>query len=292
VAEATAVPEVNPFQQSRLLTTERTPLFTRTAEALAERLEEELARWLSDSTVKLETPEQVMIPDLAGPDTDIAIIKSSYHLSHGIIATELELALPIVATLCGGTAQPAQDVRPLSRLETGLLDLILQPVIDLVVELFLVGPSDLGIHVVNASGLPDSQPEPAISIPLQISVGAIEGRIVVGLTAGQLQTYIEDLDRRIAGRLATKKGEPNAQVVRAVPSIPVDLVVGFALTQIPAGHLAGLQVDDVLLTNHVVSRHLVARIGPERIFNVRAAQRGQRLVAEIVDQATAERESQ
>lgn len=282
VADESGVSELNPFQQTRLLTAERSQLFMRTAETLAERLEEELSRWLTDSTVKSEPVEQCLIADLAQADTDLAIVKSSYHLSHAVIATDLQLALSIVAVLCGGVGQPPSDVRPLSRLEMGVFDLILQPLLDLASTLFAVGPCELGTHVNNASALPDSQPEPAISIPLLLSVANIEGRLTIGLTAGQLQTYSEELDRRIAGRLATKKGAPNVHVVRAVRPVPVDLIVGFDLMRVPAGQLADLQVGDVLRTGQLVSKNLVARVGAERIFRVRAAQRGQRLVAELI----------
>jgi flagellar motor switch protein FliM len=292
VAETSAVSELNPFQQSRLLTSERTQLFTRTAETLAERLEDELSRWLSDSTVRLEPVEQVVISDLAKPDTDLAIVKSNYHLSHGVIATDLKLALSIVAVLCGGIGQPPPEVRPLSRLEMGVFDLVLQPVVNLTTELFEVGPCELGTHVTNASGLPDSQPEPAIAIPLLLSVANIEGCLTIGLTAGQLQAYSEELDRRIAGRMATKNNVRNVQIVRAVRPVPVDLIVGFDLMQVPAGQLAGLQIGDVLRTQQSVSKSLVARVGSERIFYVRAAQRGQRLVAELIGRVGAEKGSQ
>ncbi|MCP3993179.1 MAG: hypothetical protein GY724_29220 [Actinomycetia bacterium] len=289
MAETTAVSEVNPFQQTRLLTTERSQLFTRTVETLAEGLEDGLGRWLPDATVQPGQIEQVTVADLDRPDTDLAIIKSTYHLNCGMIATDLQLALSIVATLCGGIGQPPPDVRPLSRLEMGVFDLVLAPVLDLASRLFEVGDSEIGTHVANASGLPDSQPEPIIAIPFQLTVGAIEGEITIGFTASQLQIYLEELDRRIAGRVATKQGTPSIQIVRAVRPVPVDMIVGFELLQVPAGQLANLQIGDVLLTKQLISRSLIARVGSERIFNVRAAQRGQRLVAEIIGRVGGER---
>ena len=289
MAETNAVSELNPFKQTRLLTAERSQLFMRTAETLAERLEEELSRWLSDYTVRPEPVEQVTIPELARPDIDLAIVKTSYHLGYGVIATDLQLALSIVATLCGGIGQAPPDVRPLSRLEMGVFDLVLRPVLDLTSELFDVGPCEIGTHVTNASGLPDSQAEPAIAIPFLLSVASIEGHLTIALTAGQIQSYSEDLDRRIAGRLATKKDAPNVHVLRAVQPVPVELIVGFDLMQVPAGQLAGLQVGDVLRTRQSVSKSLVARIGSERIFYVRAAQRGQRLVAELLSRVSTEK---
>jgi flagellar motor switch protein FliM len=199
-----------------------------------------------------------------------------------VIATDLHLALSIVATLCGGVGQPPPDVRPLSRLEMGVFDLVLHPVLSLASRLFEVGDCEIGTHVANGSGLPDGQPEPTIAIPLQLTTGSIEGEVTIGFTASQLQAYLEELDRRIAGRVATKQGRPNVQIVRAVRPVPVDMIVGFDLLQVPAGQLASLRLGDVLLTKQLVSKSLVARVGSERIFTVRAAQRGQRLVAEII----------
>ena len=104
----------------------------------------------------------------------------------------------------------------------------------------------------------------------------------MAFTLGQLQQYNESLDRRLAGRSSSRRSGPTANTIRAMQPVEVDLVVGFDPLRIPAGKLAGLQVGDVLRTRQSVSRHLVARVGSERIFAVRPAQRGQRLVAELI----------
>lgn len=274
--------EGNPFQQARPLTAERAQLFMRTIETLAELFEEELSRWVGESTVRVVPVEATTIHDLATPDTDLAVVKARYHMTHGVVVTELQLALTLVSMLCGGTSLPVIDVRPLSRLESGVFDLLLAPLVKLAAEAFDVGPMELGAHITNASAFPDSTPEPAVAIPLQLAIGTLEGRMTIGLTMGQLQAYSEELDRRIAGRLSTKTHVVNARAVRAVRPVPVDLIVGFEPLQVPAGQLADLQVGDVLRTRQSVSKHLVARVGTERIFHVRAAQRGQRLVAELI----------
>lgn len=254
----------------------------RTAETLAERYEDELSRWLSESTVRAEPVEQSRIPDLDQDDTDLTVVKAKFHLTHGVIVIDLHLALAVVSMLCGGIGQPAPDIRPLSRLEMGVIDLVLEPLVNAAATLFDVGPVELGTHVTNASALPDSVAEPAIAFPLQLMVGNVEGRITLGLTLAQLQDYSEELDRRIAGKQLSKAATRNHQTVRAVRPVPVELIVGFEPMQIPAGKMAGLQVGDVLRTRQSVSKNLVARIGPERIFHVRAGQRGQRLVAELI----------
>jgi flagellar motor switch protein FliM len=283
------VTEGNPFQQTRPLSAERAQLFQRTGETLAERFEEELGRWLGESTVRVEPVDITPLPALAGPDTDLAIVKAHYHLTHGVIASELPLALTLVSMLCGGTPTPAAEIRPLSRLEMGVFDLLLAPLAAAAAEVFEVGPVELGHHVTNASALPDSKPEPAVGIPLQLGVGGVEGRVTVGLTLGQIQAYSEEVDRRIAGRMAARTNTVNLRAVRAVKPVPVELVVGFDPMLVPAGQLAGLQVGDVLRTRQSVTKHLVARVGSERIFQVRAAQRGQRLVAELIARIDSEK---
>lgn len=282
VEEESVVSEGNPFQQTRALTPERAQLFMRSAEALAERYEDELARWLSDSSVRAEPVEQTRIPDMDQDETDLCVIKAKFHLTHGVIVIDLHLALGIVSMLCGGIGQAVPEIRPLSRLEMGVFDLVLEPLMDLSNTLFDTGPLELGTHVTNASALPDSAPEAAVAFPLQMKVGNIEGRITIGLTLAQLQEFSEELDRRIAGRQLSKSTAPSRQTVRAVRPVPVELVVGFEPMRVPAGQLAGLQVGDVLKTRQSVSKNLVARIGQERVFTVRAGQRGQRLVAEVV----------
>ena len=280
--------EGNPFQQARPLTPERAQLFLRTAETLAERFEDELARWLGETTVRAEPVDTTTIPALAVADTDLTIVKSHYHLTHALVASDLTLALTLVAVLCGGTPVPAMEIRPLTRLEMGVFDLLVQPLVEAAADLYDLGPVELGYHVAHASALPDSKPEPAVAVPLLVNLGAVEGRITLGFTLSQLQSYSEEVDRRIAGRLSNRTHAINARAVRAMRPVPVDLVVGFEALQVPAGQLADLRVGDVLRTGQSVSKHLVARVGAEPVFHVRAAQRGHRLVAELISRIETE----
>ena len=273
----------SPFGEVRLLTAERVGLFTRTAESLAGLFGEELGRWLGDVSVVAGQVEQTTLPDLAGVDggVDLALVKSLFAVSHGVVASGLELALGVVALLCGGVVSPAPEVRPLSRLEAGVFDLVLAPLVDLASGLFMLDGVELSGHVGSASGLPAGQPEPVVGLPFHVSVGGVEGVVTLGLTGSQLQAYSEELDRRIAGQLAARSDAPSAEVVRAVAPVGVELIVGFELLAVPARQLVGLRVGDVLRTRQSVTRPLVARVGDERLFHVRPAQHGQRLVAEL-----------
>lgn len=285
MTDTSAGASANPFQQSRLLTSERAQLFNRTAETLAQRFEDSLGRLLSDVSVTASQVEQIDLFDLVTGANDLAVIKSQYQMTHGLVASDLCLALSMVAMLCGGVADPPPDERPLSRLEMGVHDLVLQPLVDIAVELFELGPTELSGHTSSESGLPDGQMEPAIAVPLTVSAGGAEGAMVVAMSATQLQTYSEEADRRIAGLLASKDDEPNPQIVRAVQPVVVELIAGFEPLQVPARQLADLQIGDVIRTRQSISRPLIARVGGERLFSIRAAQRGQRLVAELTGHA-------
>ncbi|MGI9598435.1 MAG: FliM/FliN family flagellar motor switch protein [Acidimicrobiales bacterium] len=285
MTDTSAGTSANPFEQSRLLTSERAQLFNRTAETMAQRFEDGLSRWLSDVSVGAAPVEQIDLISLATGLNDLAVIKSQYQMTHGIIASDLCLSLSIVAMLCGGVADPPPEARPLSRLEMGVYDLVLQPLLDLTVELFEIGPTELGSHTSSEAGLPDDQMEPAIAVPMTITAGGAEGAMVVAMSASQLQTYSEEVDRRIAGLAASKNDEPNVQIIRAVQPVVVELIAGFEPLQVPARQLVDLQIGDVIRTRQSISRPLIARVGGERLFHIRAAQRGQRLVAELTGHA-------
>lgn len=305
----------SPFGEVRLLTVERARLFTRTAEGLAEEFCEVLGRWLSDVSVVAGEVVQSSVVDLvsgvgvvsgadAGVDAagdagdgagvdgdggvgvgggvDVVVLRSLFAVSHGVVVSGVELALGVVGLLCGGVVGSGVEVgRGLSRLEMGVFDLVLGPLVELVVEGFLLDPVELGSHVSGVAGLPAGQVEPVVGVPFHVSVGGVEGVVMVGLTASMLQRYSEELDRRIAGQLAARSDVPSVEIVRAVHPVVVELVVGFGLLSVGAGELVGLRVGDVLRTCQSVSRPLVARVGGEPLFEVVAAQRGQRLVAEV-----------
>jgi flagellar motor switch protein FliM len=218
---------------------------------------------------------------VGGGGVDVAVVRSLYQVSHGVVVSDLGLALGVVGLLCGGGGEVEVVSRPLSRLEMGVFDLVLQPLVDLAVGLFGLDAVELGGHVSSVSGLPGAQAEPVVGVPFHLRVSGIEGVVTLGLSASQLQSYSEELDRRVAGQLASRAGVPLPGVVRAVAPVEVELVVGFELLAVPAWELVGLRVGDVLRTNQSVSRPLVARIGGEQLFHIRPAQHGRRLVAEL-----------
>jgi flagellar motor switch protein FliM len=270
------------FHEIRLLTPERSEQFERTAGVLAERLEDELARWLGEASVMPAMMEQSV--GFTGVDIegcDLALLKSQFASGFGLITTDLPLALSMVSVLCGGTGGDVADIRPLSRLEVGVVDLILQPLVDLTVELFQLGSWELGPHVSGGGGLPPSTPgEAVVAMPFHISAAKSEGTLRVVLSSSQLQNYLDGIDRRLAGQSAVHT-EPCVEIVRAVRPVPVELVAGFEPLRVPAKELVGLKVGDIVRTRQSVTRPLVARVGEERLFHFRPGQQGQRLVAEV-----------
>lgn len=270
------------FHEIRLLTPERSEQFERTAGAMATKLEDELSRWLGEATVVPGALEQAAgVADLDLDECDLALLKSPFAPGFGLLTTDLPLALSMVTVLCGGPGGEVSDVRPLSRLEVGVIDLILQPLANLLVDMFFLGSWELGSHVTSSGGLPPVTPgEAVVMMPFRVTAAKTEGDIRVVLTSSQLQNYLVGVDRALAGQ-QTIRDEPCVEIVRAVRPVPVELVAGFDVMRVPARELAGLQVGDIIRTNQSVSRPLVARVGEERLFHFRPGQQGQRLVAEV-----------
>ena len=147
--------------------------------------------------------------------------------------------------------------------------------------MFAVGPTSLGNHGAGAAVLTEAGRQHGIAIPLEMHLGETSGDITLALTANQVQAFIEDIDRRLAGRQASRQAQRNEIVAKATKAVPLEMIVGFEPARIPAGVLADLREGDVLRTGQMMTQSLIARIGSERVFSVRAAQRGQRLVVEV-----------
>jgi hypothetical protein len=270
------------FGVSRLLSTERTVFFERSLEVLSEKYAEELSRWVGEAEVVAGAAIEVdNVEGLGVENRDLAVIRPVLGTGFGLLCSDLKLALPVVELLCGGSGSPVSNERPLSRLEVGVYDLILAPLLSLLVDSFDLGGCELGGHASGLSALGDTK-GPLLGIPLQIKIGDVEGAIIVGLPAGLLGVFVSDVDRRIAGEVAAVSDSgPCVEIVRAVRPVSVDLVAGFELLRVPATELVGLRVGDVLRTGQSVGRPLIGRVGEQRLFQVRPGARGQRLVAEV-----------
>lgn len=270
------------FDAGVLLSVERLVLFERQGVLLAECLEDELGRWLGDAVVSCGVVSQVDGFEGGGFEgCDLAVVRQVFGSGFGVVGCELGLALAVVSALCGGPGGGVGEVRALSRLEVGVLDLVLAPLVGLMVGLFDLGGCELGEHVSGVSGLPEGKREPVVVFPFRVEVAGVEGGLTVGLSGSQLQSFLEGVDRRIAGQAGVGGGPPCGEIVRAVQPVCVELVAGFDVLRVPAQELVGLRVGDVIRTRQSVGRPLVARVGEERLFHFRPGAQGQRLVAEV-----------
>lgn len=271
--------------EARRLTPERAALFQRSGDALAALIEEELGKWLNDVSVRAGAIEETTMSAVVAGDVDVCILEAQEHLSSAVVSTDSELALMLVTLLCGGMSPGESADRPLSRLEVGVLDLLLAPVIDRTTDAFRIGACTIVGHVSDTFQLPDFPEQPAIAIPMQIDQTHLSGRILMAFTVSQLQAFNETVDRRLAGQ-SNRAAVRNRVIEQSIRPVPVEMVIGFNHMKVPAGDLADLHVGDVLRLRQSITTDLVARVGSERIFSVRAGQRGQQIVAEILTRST------
>lgn len=267
--------------ETRRLTPDRIAQFQRSADALAAAIEEEFSSWLTDISVKSEPVQELHLEDLAAEvDRDVIVIEAREQLSHTLVVSDSNLALGMVVLLCGGN--PAEEEpRPLTRLEAGVLDVVIEKAAALAADAFRVGEVRIVGHVSDAFPLPDLPDESAIALPMRVHHAHAEGNLTLCFTAPQLQVFIEAIDRRLAGQAA---GRPrNVTTQRAVLPVPVDVVVGFDRVRLTTGQVADLEVGDVLRLGQQLGDELEGRVGGQSMFTVRPGQLGTRLVAEIVD---------
>ncbi len=92
---------------------------------------------------------------------------------------------------------------------------------------------------------------------------------------------MEIIDRQINGQRRNESPIGSAAAA-ALQRVVVPVVVGFAGIRVPAMDMANLHPGDVLRTGQSLGRQLVASVGNQPVFTVKAGQRGERLVAEVL----------
>lgn len=271
--------------EPRGLTAGRAALFQQAADTCGVRCADELDKWMSDFGVKAGAIAQVSLEELGDKTVrHITVLECDDGVSRGLICMDLPLALGLATLLLGGRPGDYVDPRPLTALEAGVIEQILRPVNDLIVDAYRLNPIKIEGHVSETFLIPDLADEPAIEIPIRIEGAQLEGRLTYGLYMSTLQRFSDSVDRRLAGT-SGRRYRQNSMANRAVQPIPLDVTVGFEPVLVSAGDIAGLQAGDVLRTTHAITKDLIARVGETTIFNVRAGQIGKRLVAEVVGHA-------
>ncbi len=191
-----------------------------------------------------------------------------------------QVALSIVTLMLGGNGDPGVP-RPLTGLEAGLLtDLAVAMFEQFSKELHL-GPVRFKAHHADQSTMRDGVAEILMSFGLTLTSPKASGRCQLAISPLSLQTHMEIVDRRINGR---RRSEPTgtSAAAAALQPVVVPIVVGFAGIRVPAMAMASLAPGDVIRTGQNLGRQLVASVGNVAIFNVKAGQRGERLVFEVL----------
>lgn len=268
--------------EARGLTPGRLGLFQQAADTCGVRCADELDKWMSDFTAHASPVEQISL-DVLGDKTanHVTVLECDDGVSRGLVAIDLSLALGLATLLLGGRAGDYVDSRPLTALEAGVLEQLIRPFTDLIVDAYRLSPIDIEGHVSETFLLPDLADEPALQISIQVEGAQLEGKFSFGLYMSTFQRFSESVDRRLAG-VGGRRYRQNSMTHRAIQPMPLDLAVGFEQMPVSAGDLAQLQTGDVLRTRHAVTKDLVARVGDSTVFKVRAGQHGKRLIAEIV----------
>lgn len=269
------------FGRSVWLASHRADAFRQTAGEIARHTTELLSNWNAGWTVSAGDL-RVGRPDADG-DVDWALLHLTNWRERGVIMIDHSVSLSILVHLLGDPTIEIGPLRPLTTLEFSVIHLILDPLIDLTTSQLFLGS---GAHIIHVDGA-----EPAISgaeseltfFELEIDTGANRGVIAIGLPAVSLQTFAEFVDRRQAGARSKSEGRASPQALRVLGGVDLEAIVRFNPFPVDAGTITTLSEGDVLRTGHPVHRPLVAEVGGKALYMVEAGQRGERLVAEVVD---------
>ncbi len=275
--------------EGRGLTTGRAALFQQAADTCGVRLADELDKWISDFTATAEDVQQISLEDFGDKSSrHIIVLECDDGVSRGLVAIDLILALGLATLLLGGRPGDYVDPRPLTALEGGVLEQLIRPATNLIVDAYRLNPVKIEGHVSETFLLPDLADEPALEIPIKIEGGELEGMLSFGIYMSTLQRFSESVDRRLAGTTGTRRYRQNSVTNRAIQPVQLEVTVGFDPMPVLAGDLAGLQAGDVLRTRHPINKDLVARVGDSTLYTVKAGQIGKRLVAEVVAPAVSD----
>lgn len=272
------------FGRSVWLASHRADALRQTAGEIARHTTELLSNWnanwmVSAGELRVGRPEPAA-------NVDWALLHLANWRERGMIMIDHSVSLSILVHLLGDPTIEIGPLRPLTPLEYSVVDLILDPLIDLTTsQLFLGGGAGI-IHVDGAESAISGAETELTFFELEIDTGANQGVIAVGLPAVSLQTFAEFVDRRQAGARSKSEGRTSPQALRVLGGVDLEAIVRFNPFPVNAGTITMLAEGDVLRTGHPVHRPLVAEIGGKALYLVEAGQRGERLVAEVVDMPT------
>ena len=193
---------------------------------------------------------------------------------------DTKMALSIVTLMMGGSGDPG-EARPLTPLEAGLLADLAMTMFDQFARELHLGPVRFKANHSDQSTMRDGVAEILMSFSLNLQGSKASGGCQLAISPLSLQSHMEIIDRQINGQRRNESPIGSAAAAALQPVV-VPVVVGFAGIRVPAMDMANLHPGDVLRTGQSLGRQLVASVGNQPVFTVKAGQRGDRLVAEVL----------
>ncbi len=258
----------------------RSAAFQQSLHEMVRMSEDVLEHWTSRVSVDADRLDTITISSVAEEAIHYVEVALEESGQSAFLMFDNQMALSIVTLMMGGNGDPGEP-RSLTPLEAGLLaDLALAMLEQFATELHL-GPVRFKTHHADQSTMRDGVAEILMSFGLTLSGTKASGACRLAVSPLSLQTHMEIIDRRINGRRRSENSGGSAAAAALQPVV-VPVVIGFAGIRVPAMDMVSLQPGDVLRTGQSLGRQLVASVGNAPVFTVKAGQRGERLVAEVL----------
>ena len=216
-------------------------------------------------------------------EVDCVLLHFTNWQERGLVLIDSEISLSILVHLLGDPTLEIGESRTLSALEYSVIELIIEPLVELTTSQLLLGGGTRLVHMEGKDAAFSSATPDLTFLVLAVDTGSEQGNIEIGLPTVTLQTFAEFVDRRQAGARSRTEGRYSPQAMRALGAVGLDAIVRFDPFPVSALVVNQLKAGDVLRTGHPVHRPLTAVIGGKPLYRVEAGQRGDRLVAEVVD---------
>ena len=270
------------FGRSVWLASHRSGALGQTTGEIARHATDVLATWNANWTVKAG---EVRVGTPSGDrEVDWALLHFTSWQERGLLLVDHAISLSILVHLLGDPTNNIGPCRTLSAMEYSVVELILDPLVDLTASQLLLGGGGRIVHVEGPGAALAAAAPDLTFLVLDIDTGAHQGSVEIGLPTVSLQTFAEFVDRRQAGaRSKSGGGYHSPQSLRILGNVGLESIIRFDPFPVSANVVDRLKTGDVLRTGHPVHRPLTAVIGGKPMYRVEAGQRGERLVAEIVD---------
>jgi flagellar motor switch/type III secretory pathway protein FliN len=273
------------FGVSARLTAEKAALYQEASAEIASRVGVTMKEWLPSFLVETAPLLEAdagdgLVDDYDSYDT-VAVIE--HGIPGGSIHIELSLALALINDFLGGGSMPIGSVRPLTSIETRVLDLLLDAALKEAGEVLLLENPVLGRQKTDGfvAGK-DDQPEALIGFALSIAAPVCSGRMILEFELSVLQAFSDAIDGRLSGRRLAPPSVLHPETAEALQPVPVPLTVDLGRLTLTAGELVSLEPGDVLRARQPVNQPMTASVGEQEIFKVRMGRSGSRLVAEVL----------